>query len=97
MMALWAVDSGEAILEITAFKLIVDYIRNNRSEKAILFFKSLLVMALKIFVMIVEQVPQRRFLRISRVIYRRMFNPLLRLFHGANSSHIVCQGTFSVG
>ena len=77
MVTFRAVDSGESFLEITAFQVIVNHLRDNRTKETIFFFKSFLVISLEIFIMVAEQIPQRGFFRISRVVYRRMFNPLL--------------------
>jgi hypothetical protein len=68
VVAIGAAHTGEPFVQIAAFEIIANHIIDNRAPKTVAFAKLLLVIPLECLVMRIEQLPQRRLLRLTRVV-----------------------------
>jgi hypothetical protein len=71
-----ATDPGETVGKLTAFQKTTNHFRDDWAKKAILPDKAGIVLKLEIVKMLMEQMPQRRSLRLSRVINRCRISPV---------------------
>ncbi len=84
MLAIRAFDTSEALMQIAAFKIFINYMRYNRSVKAILLLEKFVISPLKFNKVTIEEFPQGGFPRFSPPVYPHTvatlhFAPLLSL------------------
>jgi len=76
MVTIRAMNPGETVGKLTAFQKTTDHFRDDWAQETILPDKAGIVLKLEIVKMLVKQVPQRRSLRLSRVINRCRIGPV---------------------
>lgn len=69
VLAIRAFDTSKALMQIAAFKIFINYMRYNRSVKAILLVAKFVISPLKFNKMAIEEFPQGGFLRLSPPVY----------------------------
>jgi hypothetical protein len=76
MVTIRAADPGKTLREVAAFQKTTDHFGNDWAQKTILPDKTGIIMELEIVKMLMKQVPQRRSLRLSRLINRCRISPV---------------------
>jgi hypothetical protein len=84
MLTIRAFDTGEALMQITAFKIFINYMRYSRSVKSILLLEKFVISVLKFNKVTIEELPQGGFPWFSPPLYPPAvaalhFAPLLSL------------------
>jgi hypothetical protein len=69
MMAIGAFNSSEALVKISAFKILSHHMRDYRAEKPILLLEKFIIDLLKFNKMAIQEFPQGGFLRLSSPVY----------------------------
>jgi len=69
MMAIGAFNAGEALVKISAFKILSHNMRDYRAVKPILLLEKFIIDLLKFNKIAIEEFPQGSFLRLSPPVY----------------------------
>ena len=68
MMAVWAFNASESLMQITTFKIIRNHMRDYRPVKSILHLEKFIVALFKIYKMTIQKLPERSRLSITPVL-----------------------------
>jgi len=72
MVTVWTADAGESFMQIAAFQILVNDMRNHRPVKSVVASKASVIAGLELGKVGIEQLPEWRLLRISRMIDFRL-------------------------
>ncbi|SHO50453.1 hypothetical protein [Desulfopila aestuarii] len=68
MMTVRTADTGESFMQITALQVLVGHVRDDRTVKNVSSRKALGIAGFKLGKVYIQQLPEWRFLRISRMV-----------------------------